>query len=387
MLNDYIPYGRQYISDDDIKAVVDVLNSDWLTQGPMIERFEQSVAKYCGAKKGVAFSSGTAALHAACYAAGISPGDEVITSPMTFVASANGVLYCGGKPVFADIEMETGNINPKELEKKITGKTKAIIPVHFAGQPCDIDKIHKIARKHDLFIIEDAAHALGAEYKGKKIGSLSDMTIFSFHPVKHITTGEGGMALTNNKVFYEKLLLFRNHGITKDLSQMEKNEGPWYYEMIDLGYNYRITDIQSALGISQMKKLNNFLKKRRSIAAEYRKYLKKELENIVTPLKENDDGKHAYHLFPVKINFKKIGISRSSLIVELKKMGIGTQVHYIPVHLQPYYRKTFKWKTGDMPVAENFYNQILSLPIYPSMPGDGVKRVVNSLKNILSGKK
>ena len=265
----FIPYGRQWIEKDDIDAVVDVLKSDYVTTGPAVEQFEKTVAKYVGAKYAVAIANGTAALHAACYAAGIGPGDEVITTPITFAASANCALYCGATPVFADIEEDTYNIDPKEIEKKITEKTKAIVAVHFTGQPCKMDEIHAIAKKHKLIVIEDAAHALGADYKGKRVGSMSDMTTFSFHPVKHITTGEGGMIVTNSKKLYDKLILFRSHGITRDAKKLEKNEGGWYYEQQDLGYNYRITDIQCAIGTSQMKKLDKFVERRRAIAKRY----------------------------------------------------------------------------------------------------------------------
>jgi dTDP-4-amino-4,6-dideoxygalactose transaminase len=249
----YIPYGRQWIEEDDIEAVVETLRSDYLTTGPKIEEFEQAVVSYTGAKYAVAVASGTAALHVACLAAGITKGDEVITSPITFAASSNCVLYCGGKTVFADIEMDSYNINPLEIEKLITDKTKAIIPVHFTGQPCDMEEITRIAQKYNLIVIEDAAHALGASYREKRIGCISDMTILSFHPVKHITTGEGGMVLTNSKELYQRMKLFCAHGITRDKSVLNKVDGPWYYEQQELGFNYRITDIQCALGICQMK--------------------------------------------------------------------------------------------------------------------------------------
>ena len=249
-----IPYGRQIIEDDDIQAVVEVLKSDYLTTGPKIAEFERTVAGYVGTKYAVAVANGTAALHAACFAAGIREGDEVITTPLTFAASANCVLYCGGRPVFADVDPRTYNIDPEDIRRKITDKTKAIIPVHLAGQPCDMDAIHKIAREYSLVVIEDGAHALGASYKGKKIGTLSDMTTFSFHPVKPITTGEGGMVVTDQEELYRKLTLFSAHGITRDTNLLTENEGPWFYQQQELGFNYRITDIQCALGCSQMKK-------------------------------------------------------------------------------------------------------------------------------------
>ena len=259
----YIPYGRQWIEDDDVRAVVDTLKSDYLTTGPKVKEFEQSFAEYTGAKYAVAVSSGTAALHCACHCAGIEKGDEVITTPITFAASANSILYCGGTPVFADIDPETYNIDTDKIESLITKKTKAILPVDFAGQPCDLEKIKEIAKKNGLIIIEDASHALGADYKKLKIGSISDITTFSFHPVKHITSGEGGMVTTNDEETYKRLKLFRSHGITRNREEMERDDGEWYYEQIELGYNYRISDIHCALGISQLKKIEKFIQRRR----------------------------------------------------------------------------------------------------------------------------
>lgn len=356
----YIPYGRQSIDENDIKAVEEVLRSDYLTTGPKIEEFERKVAAYTGAKYAVAIANGTAALHAACYAAEIGEGDEVITTPITFAASSNCVLYCGGKPVFADIDEKTYNISPEDIERKIASATKAIIAVHFTGQPCEMEKIHNIARKHNLIVIEDAAHALGAQYKGKMVGSISDMTTFSFHPVKHITTGEGGMILTNNDRLYQRLKLFRTHGITRDDKLMTKNDGPWYYEQLELGFNYRITDIQCALGISQMDKLPEFLNRRKNIAARYNEAFA-DNDNIQIPYQESGCD-NAWHLYVIRMKNGK----RKEVFEKLRKAGIGVNVHYIPVYQHPYYRN-HGYKDTICSNAEEYYKECISLPLYPGL--------------------
>ena len=308
---------------------------------------------------------------------------------MTFVASATCILYCGGRPVFVDIQEDTANINPNKIEEKITKNTTAIIPVHFAGHPCDLERISHIAKRYDLLVIEDACHALGAQYKGQKIGNCkySDMTVFSFHPIKSITTGEGGAVLTNRKDLYEKLLLFRNHGITKDKKKMKKCEGLWYYEMLELGFNYRITDFQCALGINQLRRLDKFIKRRREIVQIYNKELSK-LNRLESPV-EKENVKSAWHLYSVKIKDKGSGIKKSGLsnirkeIFEtLRKNGIGVQVHYIPVYLQPYYQQ-LGYEKGSCPVAENYYNRAITLPLYPKMRDKDVKSAVKILYNTL----
>lgn len=370
-----IPYGRQTIEEDDVQAVVDVLRSDYLTTGPKIAEFEKMVADYVGAKYAVAISNGTSALHAACFAAGIQAGDEVITTPLTFAASSNCVLYCGGTPVFADVDPKTYNIDPEDIRRKITDKTKAIIAVHLAGQPCDMDEIHKIAKEHDLLVIEDGAHALGSVYKGKKIGTLSDMTTFSFHPVKPITTGEGGMIVTDNKEFYQKMMLFRSHGITRDKNLMTRNDGPWFYQQLDLGYNYRITDIQCALGCSQMKKLDRFLARRKEIVAHYNEAFA-DCENIVTPyqLPETESG---WHLYIVQVK----NCDRRKVFETLRERGIAVNVHYIPVYMHPYYQE-HGYKDVHCKNAEEVYSHIISLPLYPALTSEQQKFVIGRVREI-----
>jgi UDP-4-amino-4,6-dideoxy-N-acetyl-beta-L-altrosamine transaminase len=372
-----IPYGHQWIDNKDIKEVVRVLKSDWVTQGPKIEEFEKALAKYCGVKYAVAVSSGTAALHLAYKVAGIKSGDEVITTPLTFAATANGIVHCGGKPVFVDVNEDTLNIDPKKIERKITKNTKAIAPVDFAGHPCDYDEIRKIAKKHKLLIIEDAAHALGSEYKGKKIGSFADLTILSFHPVKTITTGEGGVVLTNRKDFYEKLKIFRHHGIIKN-----PQKGGWYYEIEEPGFNFRITDFQCALGISQLQKLDKFIKIRREIVAKYDKAFK-DMKEIITPT-ERSYVKSAWHIYPVQLRLEKLKVDRKKIFEDLQKHGIGVQVHYIPLHLQPFYRKKFGYKKGDFPVAERYYERAITLPLFPKMKNEEVEKVIKTVKKIIN---
>jgi perosamine synthetase len=375
-----IPYGRQTIDEDDIKAVIDVLRSDWLTTGPKVAEFEQAVADYVGAKYAVAVSNGTAALHAAMYAIGIGPGDEVIVSPMTFAATANCIVFQGGTPVFTDVDPDTLLIDPAKVEEKITEKTKAIIGVDYAGQPCDWDSLREIADKHGLRLVADGCHALGAEYKGRKIGVLADMTVFSFHPVKHITTGEGGMITAADPELAGRMRLFRTHGITTDARQREE-QGSWFYEMVDLGYNYRITDFQSAFGISQLQKLPKFLERRREIAARYDEAFVDFFG--ITPLVVRKDSLHAYHLYVVRVDGDTLGIDRATLFTKLREKGIRVNVHYIPVHLHPFYKEKFYTGPGLCPIAESAYEQIISLPMFPGMTDEDVERVVVEVKNII----
>lgn len=372
----YIPYGRQSIDEKDIQAVVDVLRSDYLTTGPKVTEFENRVAEYVGAKYAVAVNSGTAALHIACLAAGIKEGDEVITSPITFAASSNCILYCGGTPVFADIDEHTYNISPEEIEKAVTEHTKAIIPVHYAGQPCDMDSVMDIAKKYNLLVIEDGAHALGASYKGRKIGSIADMTCFSFHPVKPITTGEGGMVVTNSEELYNRLILFRSHGITRDEAMMTEQQGDWYYQQLELGYNYRITDISCALGFSQMDKLDGFLERRRQIAKRYNDAFK-DVDAIKIPA-QADDCESGWHLYMIQVPAD----CRKKIFDSLRKSGIGVNVHYIPVYKHPYYQKN-GYEGVCCKNGEAFYSKAISLPIFPLLTDEQQNYVIEQVLRIV----
>ncbi len=378
----YLPYGKQWIDEEDIKAVTDTLKSDYLTTGPKVKELEEKIADYVGSKYAVAVSNGTAALHAACFAAGIKEGDEVITTPLTFAASANCILYQGGIPVFADIDPETYNIDVKEVEKKITQKTRAIIPVDYTGQAVDLDPILELAEKYNLIVIEDAAHALGTEYKGKKVGSISHMTEFSLHPVKHITTGEGGVITTDNEEYYKKLMLFRTHGITREKDLLfNKEEGPWYYEQLELGYNYRITDIQCALGISQLNKLDKFIQRRRELVKKYDEYLS-QIDGVIIPC-EAEYSNSSWHLYVIQIELEKFRVGRKEIFEALKAENIGVNVHYIPVYYHPYYQK-LGYKKGICPVAERLYERIITLPLFPRMTDTDLEDVVEAVEKVLT---
>jgi len=362
-------YGHQHIDADDIQSVVEVLKGDYLTCGPSVTAFEQAICAYTGAKYCVAVANATAGLHIAALAAGLGPGDEAVTSPITFLSSANCIAFTGAKPVFADIDPETSNIDPSEIEKRLSLRTKVLVPVHFAGQSCDMEHIAAIAKAHNLIVIEDAAHAIGSEYKGVKVGSCrySDMTVFSFHPVKTITTGEGGAVTTNDPELYAKLRAFRAHGIHKD-GEMAHT---WEYEMRELGFNYRITDFQCALGVSQLRKLNEFKRRRREIVAYYN-------DNLGLPhLVEREFSNACFHLYLVLVE------NRREFYFKAREAGLNLQVHYIPVHTQPYYREKFGYKTGDYPNAEAYYAKCISLPLYPSLTDEDLEEIVRRLKGIL----
>ncbi|EMG38403.1 UDP-4-keto-6-deoxy-N-acetylglucosamine 4-aminotransferase [Desulfocurvibacter africanus PCS] len=369
----FLPYGRQTIDDEDIAAVVAALRSDWLTTGPAVAGFESAVCAYTGAEHGIAVSNGTAALHAAMFALGIGQGDEVIVPPMTFAASSNCVLYQGGTPVFADVAPETLLIDPTAVEAAITPRTKAIIAVDYAGQPCDWDALRDIADRRRLHLVADSCHSIGGGYRGQKVGTLADITVFSFHPVKHITTGEGGMAVTKDEALATRMRTFRGHGITTTATEREKIGG-WFYEMVDLGYNYRITDFQCALGISQLSKLDAWVARRNTLAHFYDIFFAAHPEMGIRPLKRNEDTVHAYHLYVVKHP------QRDTTFQYLRNNGVGANIHYIPVHLHPYYRKNLGAHEGMCPVAEAAYREILTLPLWPSMTDADVTRVCNLLR-------
>ncbi|AIJ35236.1 aminotransferase DegT [Porphyromonas gingivalis] len=367
----YIPYGRPLIEEDDMEAVIEVLKSDFISTGPKVTEFERLFADYVGAKYAVAVSSGTAALHCAYLAIDLLSEDEVITTPMSFIATSNAAIYCGARIKFADIQGDSLNVDTEYINKLITSSTKVIVPVHFAGRPCEMDKILEIAKQHNLYVIEDASHALGASYKGKKIGSIGDMTTFSFHPVKHITTGEGGMITTNDENIYHNLLKIRNHGIVK--SHVPTNKGEWYYEQQLLGYNYRLTDIQCALGISQLKKLDRWIKKRRELANYYNERLQL-IEELEVPTMNKE---HAWHLYIIKVKDPR---HREKLFTFLRGKSIGVNVHYIPIHMQPYYQ-SIGYKKNTLPVAESVYEHIITLPLHPSMTLSEADYIINSIED------
>ena len=376
-----IGYGHQYIDERDIQAVVDVLRSDFLTCGPQIEKTEEKLCEITGAKHAVLIANGTAALHAACFAAGIGPGDEVITTPMTFAASANCVLYCGGRPVFADINPDTYNIDPDSIEQCITDKTKAVVAVDFTGQAVAINRIREICDQHNLIFIEDAAHSLGTKYQGKCVGSIADMTEFSFHPVKTCTAGEGGAIMTNDDELHRRLILFRSHGITRVPELMDKTpEGGWYYQQIALGYNYRITDIQAALLSSQLDKLSIFAEKRKELVKRYDEAFQDMPEIIVQ--REIPESDTVRHLYVIQLVLEKLTCGRKAIFDALQAEGIGVNVHYIPVYTFPYYQE-MGYKMGACPNAEKLYNRMISIPLFYSMTNEDQDKVIEAVKKVI----
>ena len=373
-----LPYGRQTLTEADVAAATEVLRSDWLTTGPKVAEFEEAIADYVDARHGVSFSSGTAALHAAVLAAGLKPGDEAITTPLTFCATANAALYGGGTPVFADVRDETLTIDPKEVERRITPRTKALLPVDYAGQPADLDALLALADRHELLVIEDAAHALGAKYRSRMVGSISHMSVFSFHAVKHLTTGEGGMVTTNNSNFAQRLREVRNHGIDSD-ARTRQAAGHWHYEMATLGFNYRLTDIACALGLSQLPRLSANLARRRAIAARYGKALAT-VPSLTLPIVAADVTS-AWHLYPVRVD---ASIDRAEVFNALRAEGLGVNVHYIPVHLHPYYRSRFGYRGGEFPIAETASGRLISLPMFHGMTDEDVDDVIFAVEKVMN---
>jgi perosamine synthetase len=376
-----LPYARQSIDESDIQAVVETLRSDWLTTGPKVAEFEEAMAAWVGAKYAVSFSSGTAGLHAAAFTSGLQPGDEAITSPLTFAATANCLLYQGATPVFADVLEDTLTLDPQLVAERITARTKAILPVDYAGHPADLDSFLRLADRHGLIVIEDACHALGADYRGHRVGSVAHMTVFSFHPVKHLTTGEGGMVTTDNPVFAETLRRFRNHGINVDARQRQR-AGHWQYEMVLLGFNYRLTDIGCALGLQQIKKLEANLARRKKIAARYSDEFRY-MAGLVPP-QTRKDVSPAWHLYPIRLDLTKLAADRGKVFQALRAENIGVNVHYIPVHHHPYYRDRFGYEGGEFPVAEAAYECLISLPMFHSMTDGDVDDVVRALGKVLA---
>lgn len=376
-----LPYGRQSISEADIQAVVEVLRSDWLTTGPKVGEFEEAFASWVGAAHAVSFTSGTSGLHGAAFAAGLKPGDEAITTPLTFAATANCVLYQGATPVFADVSCDTLNLDPEQVLPRISAKTRAVVPVDYAGHPADLNSILRLARDRSLVVIEDSCHALGAEYRQKPVGGIADMTVFSFHPVKHVTTGEGGMVTTNNPAFAESLRRFRNHGISSDARDRQK-AGQWHYEMVLLGFNYRLTDIACALGIEQLKRLDENLRRRREIAQQYSTAFAN-LRGVIVPA-VRADADPAWHLYPIRLDLERLTVDRAQVFRALRAENIGVNVHYIPVHLHPYYRDRFGFRGGEYPVAEDAYDRLISLPMFHAMTGQDAQDVIDAVTKVVS---
>lgn len=374
-MSKFLPYGKQWIDDEDIAAVIKVLKGDFLTTGPTVDAFEQSLRQYTGANYATAVNSGTSALHVMYFAAGLKAGDEIITSPMTFAATANAALYLGASVKFVDVQADTGNIDPNLIEAAITDKTRLIVPIDFTGHPADYDEINALANKYGITVVADAAHSLGASYKGRQVGMLAAATEVSFHPVKPVTTAEGGAIISNDSVIDQSSKVFRTHGITRNPEEMQANEGGWWYEMQHLGFNYRITDVQCALGLNQMQKLSSFIARRQAIAQMYTDAFA-DVPELLLPV-QRDYVASGWHLYVIRV--AQNPERRRPLFDRLRELGLGVQVHYIPVHYQPYYQD-LGFKRGQFPIAEDYYARAISLPIFPRMTDEDVASVIERVK-------
>jgi perosamine synthetase len=381
MSSSFLPFHQPQIGEAEIESVVETLRSGWLTTGPKVKRFEADFARFVGARHAIAVNSCTAALHLALEAAGVREGDEVILPTMTFAASAEVVLYLKAKPVLVDCRADTLNIDPEAVARAVTKKTRAIMPVHFGGQPCDMQELMEIARRHDLKVIEDAAHALPAQYRGQWIGVIGDVTCFSFYATKTITTGEGGMVTTDNDEYAARMRMMSLHGISHDAWKRYTREGSWYYEILSPGFKYNLTDIAAAIGIEQLKKCNDLWEARRRIAMAYREAFAG-LEEIQLPVCR-DDVQHAWHLFVIELNPERLKTDRNQFIDKLREKEIGTSVHFIPLHLHPYYRDNFSYRADDFPNAAKVFERIISLPIYPGMTESDVERVADAVTTLV----
>ncbi|MCY8198794.1 DegT/DnrJ/EryC1/StrS aminotransferase family protein [Bacillus subtilis] len=382
--NHFLPYSLPLIGKEEIQEVTETLESGWLSKGPKVQQFEKEFAAFVGAKHAVAVNSCTAALFLALKAKGIGPGDEVITSPLTFSSTANTIIHTGATPVFADIDENTLNIDPVKLEAAVTPRTKAVVPVHFGGQSCDMDAILAIAQNHGLFVLEDAAHAVYTTYKQRMIGSIGDATAFSFYATKNLATGEGGMLTTDDEELADKIRVLSLHGMSKAAWNRYSSNGSWYYEVESPGYKMNMFDLQAALGLHQLKRLDDMQKRREEIAGLYQTAFQ-QIPGLITPF-VHDDGRHAWHLYVLQVDEKKAGVTRSEMITALKdEYNIGTSVHFIPVHIHPYYQKQFGYKEADFPNAMNYYKRTLSLPLYPSMSDDDVHDVIEAVRDIVKG--
>ncbi len=382
MREEFLPPFSPYLGEEELQEVMDTLRSGWITMGPKTRRFEELFAEYVGSRHAIAVSSCTAGLHLALVAGGIGPGDEVITTPLTFCSTANVVVHQEAVPIFADVRIDTFNIDPGETRKKITPRTKAIIPVHFGGQPCEMDEIRAIASEHELQVIEDAAHATGAKYKDRMIGTISDVTVFSFYASKNLTTGEGGMITAEDEELAEKMRILRLHGISSDAWKRYSAQGSWYYEVLVPGYKYNMTDVQASLGIHQLARQKKFLEVRQRYAEMYTDAFRDQPE-IITPVVK-DHVRHAWHLYIIRLSLERLTIDRGQFIEALRKENIGTSVHFIPLHLHPYYRERYGFEKGDFPVAESLYEGVVTLPLYPKMSIQDVRDVIKAVRKVVA---